>query len=105
MIECKGLCALLEATDAALKAANVAFTGWEKIGSGPRQRSGTWNSNSHVCYISVNFVSTGKKFKTLNLDIITTLDQGGQVVRKRAKGTIYTSHPNGKCFKATKKAS
>ena len=34
MIECKGLCALLEATDAALKAANVTFTGWEKIGSG-----------------------------------------------------------------------
>ncbi|MCU0781666.1 MAG: BMC domain-containing protein [Akkermansiaceae bacterium] len=34
MIECKGLCALFEATDAALKAANVAFTGWEKIGSG-----------------------------------------------------------------------
>lgn len=34
MIECKGLCALLEATDAALKAANVSFTGWEKIGSG-----------------------------------------------------------------------
>ena len=34
MIECKGLCALLEATDAALKAAHVGFTGWEKIGSG-----------------------------------------------------------------------
>jgi len=34
MIECKGLCALLEATDAALKAANVTFIGWEKIGSG-----------------------------------------------------------------------
>ncbi|MFN3409795.1 MAG: BMC domain-containing protein [Limisphaerales bacterium] len=34
MIECKGLCALFEATDAALKAANVTFTGWEKIGSG-----------------------------------------------------------------------
>jgi ethanolamine utilization protein EutM len=34
MIETKGLCALLEATDAALKAANVTFTGWEKIGSG-----------------------------------------------------------------------
>jgi ethanolamine utilization protein EutM len=34
MIETKGLCALLEATDAALKAANVSFTGWEKIGSG-----------------------------------------------------------------------
>ena len=34
MIETKGLCALLEACDAALKAANVTFVGWEKIGSG-----------------------------------------------------------------------
>ena len=34
MIECKGLCALFEAADAALKAANVEFSGWEKIGSG-----------------------------------------------------------------------
>ena len=34
MIECKGLCASLEASDAALKAANVQLTGWEKIGSG-----------------------------------------------------------------------
>jgi ethanolamine utilization protein EutM len=34
MIEVKGLCALFEAADAALKAANVDFTGWEKIGSG-----------------------------------------------------------------------
>jgi ethanolamine utilization protein EutM len=34
MIECRGLCALMEACDAALKAANVTMTGWEKIGSG-----------------------------------------------------------------------
>lgn len=34
MIECKGLCALLEASDAALKAATVTLAGWEKIGSG-----------------------------------------------------------------------
>lgn len=34
MIECKGLCALLEACDAALKSANVTMTGWEKVGSG-----------------------------------------------------------------------
>ena len=34
MIETKGLCASFEAEDAALKAANVTFTGWEKIGSG-----------------------------------------------------------------------
>jgi ethanolamine utilization protein EutM len=34
MIETKGLVALFEATDAALKAAEVTFAGWEKIGSG-----------------------------------------------------------------------
>lgn len=34
MIETKGMCALLEAIDAALKAASVTFTGWEKIGGG-----------------------------------------------------------------------
>ena len=34
MIETKGLIALLEASDAALKAADVTMSGWEKIGSG-----------------------------------------------------------------------
>jgi ethanolamine utilization protein EutM len=34
MIETKGLISLIEASDAALKAANVQFIGWEKIGSG-----------------------------------------------------------------------
>ena len=34
MIETRGLCALLEASDAALKAANVTLTGWEEVGSG-----------------------------------------------------------------------
>ena len=34
MIECKGFVTLMEASDAALKAADVKMTGWEKIGSG-----------------------------------------------------------------------
>lgn len=34
MIETKGLCTLLEASDAALKAANVTMTGYEAVGSG-----------------------------------------------------------------------
>ncbi len=34
MIETKGLVALVQATDAMLKAANVEFTGWNKVGSG-----------------------------------------------------------------------
>jgi ethanolamine utilization protein EutM len=34
MIETKGLVALMEATDAMLKSANVTFARWEPVGSG-----------------------------------------------------------------------
>src|ERR1700758_5181062 len=34
MIETKGLVALIEASDAMLKSANVTMLGWQKIGSG-----------------------------------------------------------------------
>ncbi len=34
MIETKGFCALLEASDAALKSASVTMTGFEAVGSG-----------------------------------------------------------------------
>lgn len=34
MIETKGFICLVEATDAMLKAANVQFLGWDKVGSG-----------------------------------------------------------------------
>jgi len=34
IIEVKGLTSLIEASDAAIKAADVKMTGWDKIGSG-----------------------------------------------------------------------
>jgi ethanolamine utilization protein EutM len=34
MIEAKGFIVLVEATDAMMKAANVKFLGWDKVGSG-----------------------------------------------------------------------
>lgn len=34
MIETKGFVALIEATDAMMKAANVQFMGWDKVGAG-----------------------------------------------------------------------
>jgi len=34
MIETKGLAVLVQASDAALKAADVAYAGWKKVGSG-----------------------------------------------------------------------
>lgn len=34
MLEVKGFVTLIEATDAMMKAANVRFMGWDKVGSG-----------------------------------------------------------------------
>jgi hypothetical protein len=51
----------------------------------------------------VQFNSSDKKFKTLNVDVIATLPEGGKTARKRAKGWIYASHPNGKCFSTSVK--
>ncbi|MCL2304228.1 MAG: BMC domain-containing protein [Planctomycetaceae bacterium] len=34
MLEVKGFVTLMEATDAMMKAANVRFMGWDKVGSG-----------------------------------------------------------------------
>lgn len=34
MIETKGFVSLIEASDAMMKAANVEFVGWDKVGSG-----------------------------------------------------------------------
>jgi ethanolamine utilization protein EutM len=34
MVETKGLVALIEATDAMIKAANVQMIGWDKVGAG-----------------------------------------------------------------------
>src|SRR5881275_46391 len=34
LLECKGLVALMEGTDAMLKAANVEIMGWDKAGAG-----------------------------------------------------------------------
>jgi len=75
---------------------------WEKIG-GPKQKTGTWNTTSNTCSTLVQFNSSDKKFKTLNIDSIATLPEGGKTVRKRAKGFIYVSHPNGKCFSTSVK--
>ena len=70
---------------------------WQKIG-GPKQKAGTWNATSNTCDTLIQFNSSDKKFKTLNIDIIATLPEGGQTVRKHAKGFIHVSHPNGKCL-------
>ena len=77
-------------------------TKWEKIG-GPTQVKGVWSTTGQVCTISVQLSSVGKQHKTLTMDIIATVVENGQTVRKRAKGTIWVRKPNGQCLSATSK--
>jgi hypothetical protein len=76
---------------------------WEKIGDGPKQRAGFWNTTSQVCYTELVLNSSSKKFKTLNIDVIAKIVEDGKWVRKRAKASIYAWRPNGKCPSATYK--
>ena len=53
MVETKGLVAMIEASDAMVKAAKVTLVGWEKIGGGlvtaiVRDRKSTRLNSSHV---------------------------------------------------------
>ena len=74
-------------------------TKWEKIG-GPTQGKGVWSTTNQVCSISVQLSSVDKQYKTLTMDIIATVVENGQTVRKRAKGTIWVRKPNGQCLSA-----
>jgi len=77
-------------------ATSCTSTKWEKIG-GPTQGKGLWNTTSQVCSVSAQVSSTDKRYKTLTMDIIATVVENGKTVRKRAKGTIRASYPNGQC--------
>ena len=61
---------------------------WNLIEGGPKQRDGRWDPASNACVVEVRFTSEGVKYRTLNLDTITTIVENGQIIRKRAKGTI-----------------
>ena len=49
MIETKGFVALVEASDAMMKAANVEFLGWDKVGSGLVTAFVTGDVAAYVC--------------------------------------------------------
>jgi hypothetical protein len=63
-------------------------TTWDLIEGGPKQRDGKWDPARNACVVEVRFTSEGVKYRTLNLDTITTVVENGQIIRKRAKGTI-----------------
>jgi hypothetical protein len=71
--------------------------GWEKIEL-QRQTQGSWSASSQSCTLRLAFGGADKRYKTLNLDVITSQMVNGNRIRKRAKGTIEVERGNGQCF-------
>lgn len=81
--------------------ADCSSTQWEKIGAGFQSKKGVWSTNSNRCFLEHQFSNGENHYKTLNIDVIATLQEGSQAVRKRAKATIRAEKGNGKCFSTT----
>lgn len=78
-------------------------TQWEKIGT-PRSESGSWSANQSRCVLSHQFSNGDKHYKTLSVDIIASLKEGSQTVRKRAHAVIRAERSNAKCASTTQEA-
>jgi hypothetical protein len=74
---------------------------WEKLG-GPQSKKGTWQPGGKACALELVFFGKPESiYKTINVDVITTLAQGGQTTRKRAFASIRASRGNGNCASTT----
>lgn len=76
---------------------------WERIGT-PRAKNGSWSGQGR-CNLEHSFVDVQHRYKVLNIDVIATLQEGSQTVRKRARASIRAERGNGKCYSTTQPAS
>ena len=86
MIETKGLVALIEASDAALKAANVTFVGWEKIGSGFATLFLTGDVAAVKAAIDAGAAAAGKIGEVSSVQVIPRPHEELATVMPKAKG-------------------
>lgn len=82
---------------------DCSSTQWERIGN-PLSKKGTWGNNQNRCYLEHQFIDIQHRYTVLNIDVIASLQEGSQSVRKRAKASIRAERGNGKCFSTTQPA-
>ena len=86
MIETKGLVALIEASDAALKAANVQFVGWEKIGSGFATMFLTGDVAAVKAAVDAGAAAAGKIGEVASVQVIPRPHEELAAVMPKGKG-------------------
>src|ERR1700687_5677233 len=70
MIETKGLTALIEASDAMLKAANVTMIGWQKIGSGLGTGFGVGDVGAGKGAVEAGSAAAGRVGEVIGVQVI-----------------------------------
>ena len=93
MIETKGFVVLVEATDAMLKAANVQYLGWDKVGSGLVSVFVTGDVAAVKAATDAGAAAGGRIGEVVSvqviprphedLDIVLPAQEGGRVTKRR----------------------
>src|SRR5690242_4581359 len=88
MVETKGLIALIEASDAMLKAANVTMIGWDKVGSGMVTTFVTGDVAAVKAAVDAGAAAAGKVGDVIGVHVIARPhDELGAMMPKK-KGTV-----------------
>ena len=88
LLECKGLVALMEGTDAMLKAANVEMVGWDKAGSGLVTAFVRGDVAAVKAAIDAGAESAGRVGQVVSVHVIARPhdDLGGMLPRRKGAG-------------------
>ena len=94
MIETKGFIALLEATDAMMKAANVEFVGWDKVGSGLVSAFVTGDVAAVKAATDAGASSAGRIGEVVSVQVIRTARTkiSSKVLKTDSRGSQEVSH-------------
>jgi microcompartment protein CcmL/EutN len=87
MVETKGLIALVEASDAMLKSANVTMLGWDKIGSGMVTTFITGDVAAVKAAVEAGAAAAGKVGQVLGVHVIARPhDESLAILPKKKSG-------------------
>lgn len=87
MIETKGFVPLVEATDAMLKAANVEFMAWDKVGAGMAAAFVTGDVAAVKAATDAGAAAAGRVGEVLSVQVIPRPHEDVDVVLKKTKAT------------------
>ena len=105
LLECKGLVALMEGTDAMLKAANVEMMGWDKAGSGMVTAFVRGDVAAVKAAIDAGAEAAGRIGQVISVHVIARPhdDLGGMMPKRKGAAAGAAKGDGGRIAEAAKK--